>query len=66
MADLPAEEQMQTLDSLCAGEPEVRAQVKSLLAWDSESSKPIEQAVREEAFLLCDVDSLAGKRVGCV
>src|SRR5271170_1815566 len=63
-ADVPVEEQPRLLDSLCAHDPELRAEVESLLASDCDSGTVIAQVVQSEASLLLDLEPLAGKRVG--
>jgi eukaryotic-like serine/threonine-protein kinase len=63
-ADAPAGEQPRLLDSLCSHDPELRAEVESLLASDCDSGTIIAEAVQSEATLLLDVEPLAGKRVG--
>ena len=63
-ADVAVEEQPRLLDSLCADDPELRAEVESLLASDCDSGTIIAEAVQSEASLLLDLEPLAGKRVG--
>src|SRR5271170_7092750 len=63
-ADVPVEEQPRLLDSLCAHDPELRAEVESLLASDCDSGTIIAEAVQSEASLLLDLEPLAGRRVG--
>ncbi len=63
-ADAPAAEQPRLLESLCAHDPELRAEVESLLASDCDSGTIIAEAVQSEASLLLDLEPLAGKRVG--
>src|SRR5271154_4543571 len=63
-ADVAVEEQPRLLDLLCADDPELRAEVESLLASDCDSGTIIAEAVQSEASLLLDVEPLAGKRVG--
>lgn len=62
--EFPAEEQRRLLDTLCPQDPELRAEVESLLASDDDSGTVIAEAVKEEASLLLDAEPLAGKRVG--
>jgi len=62
--ELPGGERSQLLDSLCAHDPELRAEVESLLASDRDSATVIVQAIHGEAALLFDSTLLAGKRLG--
>jgi len=63
-ADVPVDEQVRLLDSLCAHDAELRAEVASLLASDCDSGKVIVQAVQSEAALLLERESMPDKRVG--
>ena len=47
-ADVPVEEQPRLLDSLCAHDPELRAEVESLLASDCDSGTVIAEAVQRK------------------
>jgi tetratricopeptide (TPR) repeat protein/tRNA A-37 threonylcarbamoyl transferase component Bud32 len=64
VADLPPWEQAVLLDKECGGDGELRAEVESLLASDSESSHVISAAIANEAALCVDVPNLAGSRLG--
>jgi len=62
--DLPVEERHGLLESLCAQDAELRAEVESLLASDCDSGTVIAEAVQSEASKLFDLEPLPGKRVG--
>jgi serine/threonine protein kinase/tetratricopeptide (TPR) repeat protein len=62
--DLPAEERRRLLDAWCEQDPELRAEVESLLASDCDRGTIIAEALKEEVSLLFDAEVLAGKRVG--
>ena len=62
--DLPVEERHGLLESLCAHDDELRADVESLLASDCDSGTVIAEAVQSEASMLFDLEPLPGKRVG--
>ncbi len=64
VADLPRGEQAVLLDRECGDDGELRAEVKSLLASDSERSQVISAAIANEAALCVDVPNLAGSRLG--
>ncbi len=63
-ADVPVDERPRLLDSFCADDRELRAEVESLLASDCDSGTVIAEAVQSEASLLLDLEPLPGKRVG--
>jgi hypothetical protein len=63
-ADVPAEERSLLLDSLCAHDPVLRAEVESLLASDCDSGTVISGAVQGEAASLLESQPLSGRRVG--
>ena len=62
--ELPDRERRPLLDSLCAHDPELRAEVESLLASDGGGGTIVAAAVQQEASLLFDSALLAGKRIG--
>ncbi len=64
VVESPEEERAQLLDSLCAHDSELRAEVESLLVSDRDSVTVIAQAIQGEASLLFDSTLLAGKRLG--
>jgi tetratricopeptide (TPR) repeat protein len=71
-ADLPPEEQAHFLDSACAIEPGLRAEVESLLATDRKGLECLSSAIENEAALLIDTwgagpsdaQNLSGNRLG--
>lgn len=63
LTDLPDGERVALLDKECGGDDELRAEVESLLASDSERGR-ISAAIANEAALLVDVPNLAGSRLG--
>jgi serine/threonine protein kinase/tetratricopeptide (TPR) repeat protein len=65
-ADLAPDEQALFLDTMCASDTELRAEVESLLESDRKGGLEIAQAVRSEAAALLDDESqpLIGARLG--
>jgi hypothetical protein len=71
-ADLPLKAQARFLDSACAGDPDLRAEVESLVAADRKNGAGVAAAVGSEAALFFDLESsetsdwqeLAGQRLG--
>jgi eukaryotic-like serine/threonine-protein kinase len=64
VADLPPPDRAHFLDTVCAGDPELRDEVESLLQSDLKRGKTIRTAVRSEASLLFDSRTLIGDRLG--
>jgi tetratricopeptide (TPR) repeat protein len=68
-ADLPPAAQARFLDSACAGDPVLRAEVESLIAADRKNGAGVAAAVGSAAALLFDADphggqDIAGQRLG--
>jgi tetratricopeptide (TPR) repeat protein/tRNA A-37 threonylcarbamoyl transferase component Bud32 len=64
LADLPPGEQAVLLDKECGGDDELRTEVESLLASDSESAHGMSAVIANEAALWVNVPNLAGSRLG--
>jgi serine/threonine protein kinase len=62
--DLPTEPRARFLDHACAGNPELRAELDSLLAKDDRRDDTISAALAREAALLLEPPLLAGERLG--
>src|SRR5579864_243504 len=62
--DLPPRERLAFLESNCAGDAELRAEVEAMLAADDNSGEAIASAVRGEASLLLESQPLEGERLG--
>jgi len=67
-ADLPPAAQARFLDSACAGDPDLRAEVESLIAADRKDGAGVAAAVGSAAALFFESDTgsqeLAGQRLG--
>ena len=63
-ADLPAGKQRRFLDSACRGNPELRAEVDSLLAAGRTRARDIDLAVKAAAQEVVDADPVIGARPG--
>ena len=59
--DLRAEERAQFLDSACAGDPELRCEVESLIAHDGTSDQEITDALHDTAQSLFDSEDLTAQ-----
>ena len=63
-ADLPAAEQRRFLEEACAGDPDLRREVDSLLTADCTHSHDIDSAVEAAAQTLLGIDPVIGARFG--
>jgi eukaryotic-like serine/threonine-protein kinase len=61
---LPVEEQSRFVEENCAGDKELDAELRSLLAADTDSGVTIESAVHEEVIELFDSEMPTGSRFG--
>ena len=64
LVDLNSADRAVMLQKLCGGDPDLRAEVESLVAADEDSGISIEIAVQDEAASLLDAPVLIGQRVG--
>jgi hypothetical protein len=62
--DLPASERAAFLERSCQGNPELFAEIESLLAADLDSGQLIDSVVQFEAARLFDSQILIGERLG--
>jgi hypothetical protein len=62
--DLPVEERVLFLQSSCKGDPELFAEVESLITADRDSEVVIDAAIHLEAALFFDAQVLVGERLG--
>ncbi len=63
-ADLSAAERERVLDELCGDDYDLRFEVESLLAADSDSSVTIDSAIQGVASTVLDAPVLVGERIG--
>jgi len=63
-ADLPAGEQRRFIESACAGDPDLRREVASLLVADQTDSRDIDLALEAAAQKLLGADTVIGGRFG--
>jgi len=62
--DLPASERAAFLEQSCQGDPELFAEIESLLAADLDSGRLIDSAIQVEVARLFDTQILIGERLG--
>src|SRR5262249_47711552 len=62
--DLPATERVRFLEQCSISDPDVFTEVESLLAADTDSHCPIENAIQDEAASLLESRMLIGERLG--
>src|SRR5215470_3394854 len=62
--DLSPEERARFLDNACAGDPEIRREVESLIAHDGVGEQAIGEALKHTAQSLFESGDLSGKRLG--
>src|SRR5580704_1799893 len=62
--DVPPEKRLRFLDSVCAGDAELRAEVDSLLAQNRGEDDALSHALAQEAALLLKPPVLEGQRMG--
>src|SRR5271167_4657069 len=63
-ADLCLEERARFLEAACAGDPALRDQVESLLAYDGAGEQRIAEALGDTAQSLFESEDITGKRLG--
>jgi serine/threonine protein kinase len=63
-ADLAPQDQQRLLDEACAGEPELRAEIESLLAGDQGGDTLIRQSLEQESALVLGWRPREGERLG--
>jgi serine/threonine protein kinase len=63
-ADLSPADQTRLLGEVCADEPEIRAEVESLLAGDTGSDTLIRESLEQESALVLGWNPLEGERLG--
>ncbi len=64
LADLPPEDQARLLDTTCADDGDLRAEVESLLESDREGGRVISSTIASEAARLFGAGTLIGDRLG--
>jgi eukaryotic-like serine/threonine-protein kinase len=63
-AELPPDARVRFLDTACAGDPELRREVESLLAHDGADTRRIEEALEDTAQSLFESENVTGTRLG--